>query len=454
MKANTKYAVYEKYKESGIAWLGRIPIHWQVSLLKRRYQITLGKMLKSKQTAPDETEAPYLRAANIQWRGVDTSDVKRMWFSPEEKKKLQLCKGDLLVSEGGDVGRSALWDEEIEDCYIQNSINRIRAREDADTRFLYYWMYFIKHAGYIDMICNKATIAHFTVEKVGATPCVYPPLEEQNQIAAFLDKETAKMDALVEKQEQLITLLREKRQAIISHAVTRGLNSNVKMKDSGIEWLGEVPTHWEVKKIKHILLQKKDSIKVGPFGSQLTTRDMEGTDIKVINQRNVIDNDFDFGDNFINYEKYSELRAFTIFPGDILITTRGTIGRTAIFPNKNGTSILHPCLMRLQVDEKYWLKELIALIIHGSGYFLEQLKILSNATTIDVIYSENLKNVTIALPPTREEQKQIIAFLDKETTKIDTLIEKCETAIDLLKERRTALIAAAVTGKIDVRKAT
>ena len=109
--------------------------------------------------------------------------------------------------------------------------------------------------------------------------------------------------------------------------------------------------------------------------------------------------------------------------------------------------------MRLQVDEKYWLKELIALIIQGSGYFLEQLKILSNATTIDVIYSESLKNVTIALPPTREEQKRIIAFLDRETTKIDALVEKCETAIELLKERRTALIAAAVTGRIDVRKA-
>ena len=278
-----------------------------------------------------------------------------------------------------------------------------------------------------------------------------PNVEEQKQIVAFLDTETTNIDTLIDKQEQLITLLQEKRQVVISHAVTRGLNPNVKMKDSGIEWLGAVPEHWEVKKLKHILLRKKDSIKVGPFGSQLTTRDMEGVDIKVINQRNVIDNNFDFGDNFINHEKYIELRAFTIFPGDILITTRGTIGRTAIFPNNNGTSILHPCLMRLQVDEKYWLKELIALIIQGSGYFLEQLKFLSNATTIDVIYSENLKNVTIALPPTHEEQKRIIAFLDKETAKIDTLIEKCETAIELLKERRTALISAAVTGKIDVR---
>ena len=228
---------YAEYKESGVEWLGEVPKHWEVSLLKRRYQVTLGKMLKSNQTSPNETEEFYLRAANIHWRGVDTTDVKRMWFTPEEKNKLKLCKGDLLVSEGGDVGRSALWNDEIGGCYIQNSINRIRARENADTRFLFYWMYFIKQADYIDMICNKATIAHFTVEKVEATPCVYPPLEEQNQIAAFLDKETTKTDTFIDKQEQLITLLQEKRQAIISHAVTRGLDPNVKMKDSGIEWL-------------------------------------------------------------------------------------------------------------------------------------------------------------------------------------------------------------------------
>ena len=209
-----------KMKDSGIAWLGEVPEHWEVSLLKRRYQVTLGKMLKSKQTAPDETEEFYLRAANIHWRGVDTTDVKRMWFTPKEKQKLKLWKYDLLVSEGGDVGRSALWNEEIEDCYIQNSINRIRAREDADTRFLFYWLYFIKHLGYIDMICNKATIAHFTVEKVEATPCVYPPLEEQKQIIAFLDKETTKIDTLIEKCETAIELLKERRTALISAAVT------------------------------------------------------------------------------------------------------------------------------------------------------------------------------------------------------------------------------------------
>lgn len=211
---------YETYKESGVEWMGEVPKHWEVSLIKRQYQVTLGKMLKSNQTSPNETEEFYLRAANIHWRGVDTTDVKRMWFTETEKKKLKLCKGDLLVSEGGDVGRSSLWNEEIEGCYIQNSINRIRAHEDADTRFLFYWMYFIKHADYIDMICNKATIAHFTVEKVEATPCVYPPLEEQKRIIAFLDKEIAKIDTLIEKCETAIELLREHRTALISAAVT------------------------------------------------------------------------------------------------------------------------------------------------------------------------------------------------------------------------------------------
>ena len=211
---------YAEYKESGIEWLGEVPEHWAVSLLKRRYQVTLGKMLKSNQTSPDETEEFYLRAANIHWRGVDTTDVKRMWFTAEEKGQLKLCKGDLLVCEGGDVGRSALWDAEIEGCYIQNSIHRIRARKDADTRFLYYWLYFIKHAGYIDTICNKATIAHFTVEKVEATPCVYPPLEEQKKIAAFLDQTTADIDEAIDKKQRLIELLKELKQVTISEAVT------------------------------------------------------------------------------------------------------------------------------------------------------------------------------------------------------------------------------------------
>ncbi len=409
---------YEAYKESGVEWLGEVPKHWEVSLLKRRYQVTLGKMLKSNQTSPNETEEFYLRAANIHWRGVDTTDVKRMWFTPQEKNKLKLCKGDLLVSEGGDVGRSSLWNNEIEGCYIQNSINRIRAREDADTRFLFYWMSFIKHADYIDMICNKATIAHFTVEKVEATPCVYPPLEEQKRIAAFLDKETIKIDTLIDKQEQLVTLLQEKRQAIISHAVTRGLNPNVKMKDSGIEWLGEVPEHWEVRRLKYICCFA--------YGDSLPSEKRIEGDVQV------------YGSNgHVGFHQFSN----TIAPC-IVIGRKGSFGKV----NYSSDSVF-AIDTTFFVDSRYtnanvrWLYYLLGLL---------QLDAVSKDSIVPGLNREDAYQQMGVYPPLKE-QKQIATFLDKETTKINTLTGKCETTIELLKECRTALISAVVTGKIDVR---
>lgn len=413
-------------------WLGEVPKHWEVSLLKRRYQVTLGKMLKSNQTSPNETEEFYLRAANIHWRGVDTTDVKRMWFTPEEKNKLKLCKGDLLVSEGGDVGRSALWNDEIEGCYIQNSINRIRAREDADTRFLFYWMSFIKHADYIDMICNKATIAHFTVEKVEATPCVYPPLEEQKRIAAFLDKETKKIDALIDKQEQLIALLQEKRQAIISHAVTRGLNPNAKMKDSGIEWLGEVPKHWEAKRLK--------------FCVQLTDQKIEANREKPL--------------PYVGLENIQSWtgKLLPIDPNVVPTSVANRFGKGMTLFGK-----LRPYLAKACNPDFEGLCSTELLVFKSTGFdqrlllyllltdgFIKAVDSSTYGAKMPRANWDFIGNCIVPVPPL-EEQKQIAAFINRETTKIDTLIEKCETAIELLKERRTALISAAVTGKIDVR---
>ena len=239
---------YPEYKDSGVEWLGEVPAHWTVAPLKRGFSVTLGKMLQPDSSGPDDELVPYLRAANIQWTGVDVSDIKQMWLSPRDRVQLALQLGDLLVSEGGDVGRSCLWGDEIANCSFQNSVNRVRAIQGGSTRFLYYWMSTIKDKGYVDVLCNKSTIAHFTAEKVAAVSVPFPSANEQSGIATFLDHETAKIDALVAEQEKLIALLQEKRQAVISHAVTKGLDANVPMKDSGVEWLGEVPGHWEVAK--------------------------------------------------------------------------------------------------------------------------------------------------------------------------------------------------------------
>lgn len=179
---------YERYKESWVEWLGEVPEHWEVVSLKRRYNVVLGKMLQPEAKTAEEQLLPYLRAANIQWSGVDTSDIKQMWFSPLECESLRLLDGDLLISEGGDVGRAAIWRNELAECYFQNSVNRVRGREGQSTTFLYYWMCEVKAKGFIDALCNKSTIAHFTAEKVAVVPIVYPPAEEQLQIAKFLDR--------------------------------------------------------------------------------------------------------------------------------------------------------------------------------------------------------------------------------------------------------------------------
>lgn len=243
---------YPVYKDSGVEWLGPVPEGWDVVPLKRRFSVRLGKMLQPASRATEDFEASYLRAANIQWSGVDLSDVKTMWFNEVEAEALTLKRGDLLVSEGGDVGRSAIIEADLGEVYFQNSVNRVRARARDCTRFLYYWMSVIKARGYVDVLCNKSTIAHFTAEKVEAVPVPFPPLPEQQAIAAFLDRKTAKIDGLIEEQRRLIALLAEKRQATISHAVTRGLNPSARLKPSGVDWLGDIPEGWEVVPLKRL----------------------------------------------------------------------------------------------------------------------------------------------------------------------------------------------------------
>ncbi len=140
-----------------------IPTRWRERIPKREFDVVLGKMLQPVQAGPDETEEPYLRSANIQWEGVNVSDVKTMWFSPQEKRDLRLQSGDLLVNEGGDVGRCAVWNGELPECYFQNAINRVRPRQTGSARFLCYWLHNLKDAGFIDAVVAISIIGSSTL---------------------------------------------------------------------------------------------------------------------------------------------------------------------------------------------------------------------------------------------------------------------------------------------------
>ena len=277
-----------------------------------------------------------------------------------------------------------------------------------------------------------------------------PSAAEQQIIADFLDWKTGQIDGLIAKKKQLIEKLKEKRLALITQAVTKGLNPNASMRDSGIPWLGEIPKHWEVRRLKFILKSCKGAIKTGPFGSDLHSSEMIYDDVKVYNQKTVIARDINGGDNYISKEKFKELEAFEVFKRDLLITTRGTIGRCMVVPEGAPQGILHPCLMRIQVDEVLGFNRFIEILIQDSGLVLNQLQLMSNATTIEVIYSDSLKEVLIPIPP-EDEQRSISVFIDSKISEIDGLINKNNQLIEKLTEYRTALITAATTGKIDLR---
>lgn len=434
---------YPAYKDSGVEWLGDVPSHWDVAPLKRGFSVTLGKMLQPDASGPDDELLPYLRAANIQWNGVDVSDIKQMWLSPRDREQLTLQLGDLLVSEGGDVGRSCVWAGEVDNCSFQNSVNRVRAIDGGSTRFLYYWMSTIKDRGYVDVLCNKSTIAHFTAEKVAAVPVPLPPNAEQRWVAEFLDHETAKIDALVAEQERLIELLKEKRQAVISHAVTKGLDPSVPMKDSGVEWLGEVPAHWEVRSISSVSTKITNGY-VGP------TRDILVDDgVRYLQSLHIKGNRIRFDQPYYVREEWSLVHSKSILEsGDVLIVQTGDIGQVAVVPPEFAGCNCHALIIVSPIRDVLSGEWLSAVL--NSDYGFHSLLSIQTGALHPHLNCGNVKFLVVPVPP-RHEQDAIQNYIAERVDEFDDLIHEAVAAIDLLRERRTALISAAVTGQIDVR---
>lgn len=204
-------------KDSEIEWIGEIPNNWEVSKVKYFFNIRLGKQLQPKKKNNGDSLKPYLRAANVDWKGIDTTDIKKMWFSKKETENYKLEYGDLIVSEGGDAGRAAIYKGELPECYVQNAVHRVRGE---NTYLLYYWLFAAKSVGFIDILCNKATFMHFTVDKFREFPYLKIPEGEQREIINFLDNKSFEIDTTIYQKEQLITELESYKKSLIYEYVT------------------------------------------------------------------------------------------------------------------------------------------------------------------------------------------------------------------------------------------
>jgi type I restriction enzyme S subunit len=207
-------------KPSGIEWLGGVPEHWEVQRLKNVANVVLGKMLTTEAKGRDGDFKPYLRSTNVQWIKPDVRDVKEMWIAKAEMAQLRVRKDDLLVSEGGEVGRACMWNDELPECYIQNSVHRVAAKPTMLPEFLFHQFFVYGKRGRFNAIVNRVSIAHLTREKLVTIPFTVPPVEEQQTICRWITDECQPLDDAITRTEEEIKLIREYRDRLIADAVT------------------------------------------------------------------------------------------------------------------------------------------------------------------------------------------------------------------------------------------
>ena len=436
-----KYKPYPEYKNAGVDWLGRIPAHWNTIRLKRLFKVING-------STPQSGVAEY-------WDG----DIA--WVTPEdlgklvtgEIKKSDRCitdagyrtcgtslvpAGSLVLSTRAPIGHLAI-------CCLDLCTNqgcRALVFRWKDNKYFYYYL-ILTAKPELESWGQGSTFKELGKSKLEEIYLVQLDAAEQRAITVFLNRKTAKIDALIKKKEKLIELLQVKRTAIISHAVNKGLDPNVPMKDSGVEWLGKIPVHWEVKRLKYLITSP---LKYGANESA----ELDDPDLP----RYVRITDIDENDG-LRAETFKSLPAevaneYLLREGDLLFARSGaTAGKTFLYRRSWGVCAFAGYLIRAQLNLEKACPEFVKYFTSSLSYWQWISSVFIQATIQNVSAARYASMLTPQ--PSMCEQREIVAFLNRELMKIDALITKIHDAIEKLTEYRAALISAAVTGKIDVR---
>ncbi len=429
---------YACYKESGVEWLGKLPDEW--ASMKVRLSLLeppcYGVLVPDFQV----DGVPMMRITDIQNGIVARADLVTISEELSNQYRRTIVQaGDVLLSVVGTIGEVVLVDESLAGVNISRAIARLQVAPRIDRFYLAWVLRSDVFNRYVDLVCVGSAQRVLNMSDLSAFMIPVPPPRQQSAIAAFLDRETGKIDALIAEQEKLLTLLAEKRQATISHAVTRGLNPNAPMKDSGVPWLGEVPERWDVVRLgsvyKEVAELGNDELPILSVSIHDGVSDKELDDAEM--DRKVTRSD--------DRSKYKR-----VAPNDL------TYNMMRAWQGGFGTVIVHG-----QVSPAYVVARPLGDVrtmfveqLLRTPQAIEQVRRYSRGITEFRLrlYWEEFKNLRIALPQVAE-QDEILSAVTSEIAAFNRLAGTVESAITLLKERRSALIAAAVTGKIDVRRA-
>lgn len=441
------FKAYEEFKDSNIDWIGPIPNYWQSYKLKHVINefIAGGTPKSSNDAFWDENNngIPWIAIGDMTDNDYVNSTVKSITREGLADKNLRILKkGTLIYSIFASLGKTAILNI---DATTNQAILGLITSTKIDVKYLKYYLEALK--GTISRFSNENTQENLNSNIVKNMEIAMPEsLEEQKQIANYLDKQTAKIDATIAKNKELIELLEEKRVALINQVVTKGLNPDVPMKYSGVEWIGKIPEHWNIMKLKH------HGFVLG--GYAFKSGDFTDSGVKVVKITNVQSLKFDWSECFYLPKSYlHEHSEFKINKEDIIFAlTRPIIStgiKAAIF-DENEPALAN---QRTGIFKKH-SNDLISTFLYYviySDYFKEDFKSKITATNQPNISPLDIGEIKLILPSV-EEQKQIVSKLDEETKKINEVISKIKENINLLEEYKTSLIHNVVTGKIDVRE--
>ncbi len=438
---------YDSYKDSGIEWIGDIPEHWDLKKIKHTTYVKgrIGWQGLRSEEFLEEAESLVVTGTDfidgkINWKTCYQIPIERY----NEDINIQLKENDLLITKDGTIGKVSLVKNMPKIATLNSGVFLTRpSTNDYITEYMYWVLVSEIFKTFYDFNKSGSTIQHlyqYVFNEFGFTK---PSIKEQKIIASYLDHKTTQIDTLISKKQQFISLLQEERIAVINQSVTKGLDPKVKMKDSGIEWLGEIPEHWEIKRLKYLIYKKIDNRgKTPPFGE-------EGRPMLEVKQ--IIDNKIYPSEKFEKYSKNEDLVGYLrdeVEEGDVLIATVGaTAGKCCIVPY-NFEFFIAQNVIGFRCNKE--TDSLFFYYIIESTYFKDSLFKINKSNTIDNLKVSVFINNECIVPPL-EEQKKLSKLITDRNKMVNETSKKLRKEIELLEEYKTALISEVVTGKVDVR---
>ena len=439
---------YDSYKDSGIDWIGEIPEDWNIKRIKHTTYVK-GRIgwqgLKSEEFREVSDSIVVtgtdFKSGKIDWTSAYQIPIDRY----NEDPFIQLKENDLLITKDGTIGKVAIVKNMPKIATLNSGVFVVRPNtEDYIPEFMFWILNSEVFSSFYNYNKSGSTIQHLYQNVFNEFKFTCPPIFEQQLISKFLDAKTFEIETLIQKKKQLIALLKEERTAIINHAVTKGINPKVNLKDSGVEWIGEIPEHWTYVSLKR-LVKVKDGTHDTP-----EYVDNNSQSFPFITTKDIVQNSVSFEkckyiskEDFMNINKRSDVKK-----GDIIMPMIGTVGSPIVVETSREFSIKNLALIKSsKFLDMYFLKYFFECRIIN-----DQLKLLTSGGVQNFISLGDLRNIKIP-KMSIIEQVNITNYLNNKTFEICSIISKTEKEINLMQEYKTALISEAVTGKIDVREA-